>query len=111
MKPYQVEMYKKSCPPGTRVELISMEDAYAVPAGTKGVVDLVDDIGTIHVTWENGRKLGICPDVDRFRRLDGPALDKEAGSKPSVSEQLKTAAKTAAETAPKENPTRKGDAR
>ncbi|MGN1480389.1 DUF4314 domain-containing protein, partial [Porcipelethomonas sp.] len=37
-----------------------------VPAGTKGTVDHVDDMGTIHMKWSNGSCLGICPDTDRF---------------------------------------------
>lgn len=93
MKQYQIDGYKQGYPPGTPVELISMEDANAVPPGTKGVVDFVDDIGTIHVTWENGRSLGVCPDVDRLRRVDAPAVDKEAG----LRDRLQTAAKAAGE--------------
>ena len=43
-----------------------MEDIQAVPAGTKGTVDHVDDMGTIHIKWDNGSSLGICLDTDRF---------------------------------------------
>jgi hypothetical protein len=32
-------------PPGTRLMLIIMEDSYAVPSGTRGTVDHVDDVG------------------------------------------------------------------
>ena len=110
MKPYQIEGYKKSFPPGTTVELISMEDDHAVPAGTKGVVDFVDAVGTVHVTWENGRALGLCPDVDRFRRLEPPTVSKGAEEKPSVTGRLKAAEKAAAEQPPKSAP-HKGDAR
>ena len=36
-------------PPGTRVELIHMEDAYApVPPGTRGTVEMVD-LSLIHI--------------------------------------------------------------
>ena len=49
------ETYKE----GTRVQLESMDDAQAPPKGTKGSVQFVDDIGTIHVKWDNGSILGL----------------------------------------------------
>ena len=50
------EQYK----PGTRVELISMDDPYCrIMPGEKGTVRLVDDIGTIHVNWDCGIGLGM----------------------------------------------------
>jgi hypothetical protein len=46
--------------PGTRVELVRMNDPYAkLQKGTKGTVVLVDDIGTIHVNWDCDACLGI----------------------------------------------------
>ena len=43
----RVENIKKTYPPGTRIELLSMNDAFApVPSGTRGTVSFVDDIGT-----------------------------------------------------------------
>lgn len=111
MKPYQIEGYKRNFPPGTEVELISMEDARAIPAGTKGVVDFVDDVGTLHVNWENGRRLGICPDVDRFRKLEPPAVSKDTADKPSVTESLKVARETSAEHPSGKNAPLKGDSR
>ena len=40
----QAERYKEMYPPGTRMELISMDDPYApVPPGTRGTVQYVDD--------------------------------------------------------------------
>ena len=45
--------------PGTRVKLIQMDDVQAPPIGTFGTVRHVDDIGTIHVNWDNGCGLGI----------------------------------------------------
>ena len=39
------ENTKKLYPPGTRIELISMKDPYAlVPAGTRGTVKFVDSM-------------------------------------------------------------------
>lgn len=65
----KVKMYKESYPKGTRLELIYMEDSQAVPSGTKGTVVCVDDMGTIHMKWDNGRTLGLIPEVDSFKRI------------------------------------------
>lgn len=55
-----IDNIKKMYPKGTRVELIDMDDKQAPPVGTKGTVISVDDIGTIHVQWDNGSSLGIA---------------------------------------------------
>ena len=65
-----VNFIKEQYPPGTRIRLNSMEDPYApVAPGTEGEVDFVDDIGTIHMKWDNGRALGIVPGEDSFSVL------------------------------------------
>ena len=69
-------------PPGTRLMLIIMEDSYAVPSGTRGTVDHVDDVGQIHMNWDNGRSLAIVPQIDQFRKLTKFELMEEAD--PSV---------------------------
>ena len=62
------EMLKKMYPKGTRIELISMDDPYApIPSGTKGTVEFVDDMGTIHMKWDNGRTLGLVAGEDSFK--------------------------------------------
>ena len=66
----KVKMYKEMYPKGTRIELINMEDAQAVPSGTKGTVVCVDDMGTIHMKWDNGRTLGLIPEEDSFRKIE-----------------------------------------
>jgi hypothetical protein len=43
-----------------------MNDPYPVKPQTKGTVDRVDDIGTLHVKWDDGRTLGIVPNEDIF---------------------------------------------
>ena len=48
------EVYKV----GARVRLVKMDDPQAPPIGTTGTVMFVDDIGTIHVAWDNGSSLG-----------------------------------------------------
>lgn len=54
-----------------------MNDSQAVPPGTRGTVDYVDDLGTIHMNWDNGRTLGICPQEDSFRKLTEQELAEE----------------------------------
>ena len=62
-----VKRMKEQYPAGTRIRLISMEDNFSpVPPGTEGTVVYVDDAGTLGMKWDNGRTLGICPEVDRF---------------------------------------------
>ncbi len=64
----KVNNIKERYPVGTIVECIEMVgETSPVPTGTKGVVNLVDDIGTIHVSWENGSGLGLIEDLDRFK--------------------------------------------
>lgn len=46
-----------------------MNDSQAILPGTRGTVNYVDDLGTIHMKWDNGRTLGICPQEDSFRKL------------------------------------------
>ncbi|MEG0528176.1 MAG: DUF4314 domain-containing protein, partial [Longicatena sp.] len=57
------EKYQK----GQRVECIDMQDAQAVLSGTQGTIQFVDDMGTIHVAWDNGKSLGLIPDEDSFK--------------------------------------------
>lgn len=66
----RVKMYKEMYPKGTRVEVISMDDPRPIPSGTKGTVRVVDDMGTIHCNFDNGRRLGLIPGVDSFRKIE-----------------------------------------
>ena len=55
-------------PKGTRVELISMDDPYSkLKPGDLGTVEFVDNIGTIHISWDCGSGLGIVYGEDRIR--------------------------------------------
>lgn len=64
----QVETIKEQYPVGTRIELIHMDDPYGpIEAGTQGTVEGVDDAGTLHMRWDNGRTLGIVPGEDQFK--------------------------------------------
>lgn len=75
----QAKQYKEAYPAGTRIMLLDMNDPYApVTPGMRGTVRLVDDIGQIHVDWDDGRCLAIIPQEDRFRRLTQTELEEEA---------------------------------
>lgn len=67
---------KEQYPEGSRVELIHMDDPQAPKQGAIGVVRNVDDIGTVHVAWENGSSLGLIPGVDEFRKTEGDLPDR-----------------------------------
>lgn len=57
LKREEVERIKEKYPKGTPIRLYSMEGEHTVPPGSRGVVDHVDDIGQIHMKWENGSSL------------------------------------------------------
>jgi hypothetical protein len=53
---------KDEYPKGTRVRFVRFgePDPYSnLHPGTTGVVAFVDDMGTVHVDWNNGSKLGM----------------------------------------------------
>jgi hypothetical protein len=61
---------REKYPPGTRLELISMKEEFSpVEEGTRGTVHFIDDIGQIHMLWDNKRTLPINTDTDKFRML------------------------------------------
>lgn len=62
----EVERIKQQYPKGTPIRLYSMEGEQSVPPGRRGVVDHVDDIGQIHMKWENGSHLALNVEEDRF---------------------------------------------
>ena len=61
---------KERYPEGTRIVLDYMgEDPHPIEPGTRGTVRHVDDIGTVHVDFNNGRRLGLVPGEDSFHKL------------------------------------------
>lgn len=79
----QAKRYKKTYPPGTRILLLCMggDDPSPVENNMRGTVISVDDIGTVHCNFNNGRVLGMCPSEDRFRKLTDTELLEEEGEK------------------------------
>ncbi|NBI85046.1 DUF4314 domain-containing protein [Lachnospiraceae bacterium] len=64
------KFYKDTYPEGTRIMLIEMkDDPHPIPAQMEGTVESVDDAPTIHCKFDNGRFLGMIPDVDIFRKI------------------------------------------
>lgn len=55
---------------GKRIRCDKMNDPYPVPSGTEGTISHVDDVGTIHVIWDNGSMLGLVPNEDSYTILD-----------------------------------------
>ena len=78
----EIAEIRLSYTPDTRIELVHMEDNWAVPSGTRGTVGHVDDAGQIHMKWDNGRTLAIVPQVDKFRKLILQELKEEQELKP-----------------------------
>lgn len=68
---WQLKQLREQYPVGTRVELIYMNDPYnrkLVP-GSQGTVRWVDDMGTIHVSWDCGSGLGLIPGEDAWKKI------------------------------------------
>lgn len=68
---------KRRYPAGTRIILDRMgDDPHPIPPGTKGTVIHVDDIGTVHCSFENGRQLGLVPGEDSFHKVQPVSRDE-----------------------------------
>lgn len=56
---------------GKRVRIIKCGDVCSPrPYGLEGTVHSVDDIGTVHVNWDNGSMLGLIPGEDEWEYVD-----------------------------------------
>jgi hypothetical protein len=54
------------------VELVSTSDEYTdLKPGDKGTVEREDAVGTLHIRWDSGSRLGLIPGEDHFRFIDG----------------------------------------
>ena len=81
----RIEYLKKQYPPSTRVQLDRMgDDPRPIPAGTKGTVSFVDDCGTVFCNFDNGRSLGICPEVDSFHKISEQTETEDLSPKMSM---------------------------
>ena len=72
IRPETLRSLRERFPTGCRVELTHMDDPYntRLHEGCLGTVVAVDDIGTIHVSWDCGSSLGVVYGEDSCRRID-----------------------------------------
>lgn len=63
----EIDEIKQKYTPGLRLRVVTMADDHGLPEGTVATVDLVDDIGQIHVK-ESG--LALIPGTDEFEVVE-----------------------------------------
>lgn len=68
-----LEHLRAKYPVGSRVRLVQMNDPYSrkPEPGSLGTVIGVDDIGTIHVSWDCGSGLGVVYGEDVCEPISG----------------------------------------
>ena len=92
----EVQAIKEKYVSGTKIKLLEpmKDEKYSVEVGTLGIVDYVDDIGTIHMNWESGGSLGLIPEVDSFEIVSLPekikVISVEVGKEPVIKEIYNT---------------------
>lgn len=56
--------------PGDRIRLVYTSDPYTnLKPGDEGSVAFVDDVGTVHVNWDNDSRLGLIPGEDQWETI------------------------------------------
>ena len=64
---------------GMRIRMGEMDGGELNPVdeNLEGTIHHIDDIGTLHVKWDDGRYIGVIPNVDTYQLL--PAEDEQIG--------------------------------
>jgi len=66
----KLESLKAYYTKGTRVRLVRMNDPYSkLDVGDTGTVITVDDLGTVHVSWDKGGSLGVVYGEDLCSKI------------------------------------------
>lgn len=73
-----LEELKKKYPIGSKIKLLEkMEDIQGIKAGQLGILEYIDDEGSLHMRWDNGSGLAIIPETDKFEVIEYPTLNSE----------------------------------
>ena len=71
MRENYAEYIRRRYPVGSRILLLQMgDDPRPIPPNTMGTVVAVDDMGTVHCNFDNGRRLGLIPGEDVFHKVE-----------------------------------------